>query len=59
VSAPRIHPGDFTSPCSKCTAVNGAHSLRCPTVNLSPGWYERILEEEEKKERILAPWDAW
>lgn len=41
-----IQPGDFSPPCVKCTGVNGAHSLRCPTVNLSWGWYERVLEEE-------------
>lgn len=33
----------FTAePCRKCTHVNNAHSLRCPTLNLRPGWYNRV-----------------
>jgi hypothetical protein len=34
-------------PCPKCTAPSGMHSLHCQTLQLPPGWYERLLEEEE------------
>lgn len=36
-----------TEPCMKCTRVNGACSLRCPTLNMSPGWIDRAIEEWE------------
>ncbi len=39
--------------CRKCIGVNGACSLRCPTLNLQPGWYERAKDEAAERE-----WEA-
>jgi len=41
-----IYTKDFELPCLKCTGVNGAHFLTCPSLNLTPGWYDRLLEKE-------------
>jgi len=37
-------------PCKKCAAPQGAHSLRCPTVNLRPGWLAREGWEDSTRE---------
>lgn len=36
----------YSPPCPKCTAANGAHSLRCPVVNLPANWAE--MEPRER-----------
>jgi len=38
--------GNYAPPCRKCLGVNGAHFLTCPTLNISPMWYLRLLSEE-------------
>lgn len=35
---------EMNPPCPRCTRPGDAHSLRCPEVNLEPGWYFRTLE---------------
>jgi hypothetical protein len=35
-------------PCKSCAGLNATHFLTCATVNLAPGWYERMLQEEER-----------
>ncbi len=44
---------DYSPPCVKCTGVNGAHYLTCPTINLTPGWYERMLRQQGEEQE----WD--
>ena len=33
-------------PCMRCTGVNEAHFLTCPTLNLPSGWYKRTSSDE-------------
>ena len=32
----------YHPPCMKCGGLAGACSMRCPTLNVQPGWYGRI-----------------
>ena len=44
---PESGPIHFAPPCRKCWGLNGVHSMRCPAVNLKPGWYSRVLEQDK------------
>lgn len=43
MATPLTHLDPFTLPCMKCTGVNGAHRLTCPTVNLPARWSRMSL----------------
>jgi len=44
---PKQGDGVLIPQCTRCGRPNGACSLRCPTLNMTPGWYERSQLEWE------------
>lgn len=38
MAPPLTNNDGYSPPCPKCTAANGAHSMRCPTINLPANW---------------------